>query len=103
MKPISRLLSLAAAAAISMPMMVSAQQNAAVDDEEIEEVTVTGTRSKPRSAADSPVPIDSFSQAQLAQQPTGGLTENLKNLVPSFNATPLTGDGSAMVRSTPSG
>ena len=97
MKTLSRILALAAAAAIAMPATVLAQEGA---EEAIEEVVVTGTRSKPRSAADSPVPIDTFNQAQLAQQPTGGMTENLKNLVPSFNATPLTGDGSSFVRST---
>ncbi len=96
MKVLSRILALAAAAAIAMPATVLAQG----DDEEIEEVVVTGTRSKPRSAADSPVPIDSFNADQLAMQPVGGMTENLKNLVPSFSATPMTGDGSAMVRST---
>ena len=35
MKPISRILAFAAAVAISMPMMVSAQENAATDEEEI--------------------------------------------------------------------
>ena len=95
MKTLSRILVLAAAASVAMPVTVSAQS-----DEEIEEVVVTGTRSKPRSAADSPVPIDSFNAEQLSQQPVGGMTENLKNLVPSFTATPLSGDGSAMVRST---
>jgi len=96
MKTLSRILALAAAASVAMPVTASAQS----DDDPIEEVTVTGTRSKPRSATDSPVPIDTFNQDQLSQQPVGGMTENLKNLVPSFTATPLSGDGSAMVRST---
>ena len=69
MKTLSRILALAAAAAIAMPVTVLAQG----DDEEIEEVVVTGTRSKPRSAADSPVPIDSFNADQLAMQPVGGI------------------------------
>ena len=98
MKSLSRLLALAAAAALSMPMSALAQQDVAADDEEIEEVTVTGTRSKPRSASDSPVPIDSFGADQLAMQPVGDMTESLKNMVPSFTATPLSGDGSAFVR-----
>jgi iron complex outermembrane receptor protein len=98
MNPISRILALAAATAISMPMMVSAQQDAATDEDEIEEVTVTGTRSRPRSVADSPVAIDSFSEEKLDMQPVGDMSETLKNLVPSFTATPLTADGSAFVR-----
>ena len=94
MKPLCRILAIAAAAAIAMPASVLAQ----ADDEEIEEVTVTGTRSQPRSVADSPVAIDSFSETQLDMQPVGDMTESLKNLVPSFTATALTGDASAAVR-----
>jgi iron complex outermembrane receptor protein len=87
--------------AVGMPVQIaSAQSGAETEDELIEEVVSVGTRSKPRSAADSPVPIDSFNAAQLDQQPHGDMTENIKNLVPSFTATPLTGDGSAFVRST---
>jgi len=96
MKTLSRILALAAAAAIAMPATVLAQEGV---DEEIEEVTVTGTRSKARSAADSPVPIDSFGEQELAMQPVGDMTENLKNMVPSFTATPLSADASAFVRS----
>ncbi len=98
MKIPSRVLAFAALAAVSMPAPAVAQ--IATGDDEIEEVTVTGTRSRPRSVADSPVAIDSFSQDQLELQAHGDLTENIKNLVPSFTATALTGDGSAFVRST---
>jgi len=97
MKPLFRLLAIAAAAAIMMPASVVAQEGAD-DEEELEEVTVTGTRSRPRSVADSPVAIDSFSETQLDMQPVGDMTESLKNLVPSFTATTLTGDASAAVR-----
>jgi iron complex outermembrane receptor protein len=92
----------AAIAAVSLPVQIAFAQSggAQSEDELIEEVVTIGSRSKPRSAADSPVPIDSFSAAQLDQQPHGDMTENIKNLVPSFSATPLTGDGSSFVRST---
>ncbi len=70
------------------------------DEKSVEEVLVTGTRSKPRTALDSPVPIDSFSSELLDLQASGDMTENLRNLVPAFTATPFTGDGSAFVRST---
>ena len=63
-----------------------------------EDVVVTGTRSKPRTAIQSPVPIDNFKSEELERQGNGDLTETLKNLVPSFTATPLTGDGSAFIR-----
>ena len=48
----------------------------------------------------SPTPIDGFDDLSLRRQGNGDLTETLKNLVPSFNATPLTGDGAAFVRPT---
>ncbi len=64
------------------------------------DVVVTGTRSKPRTTLSSPVPIDNFVAAVIDKQGNGDLTENLKNIVPSFSATPLTGDGAAFVRPT---
>jgi len=85
----------ALAACGTFPVVGFGQQGTA-----IEEVTVTGTRSKPRTVTDSPVPIDTFGTEQLDLQPSGDMTETLKNLVPSFSATPLTGDGSSFVRST---
>ena len=98
MKALLTLIPLATAMALALPETAVAQQGA--QDDEIEEVTVTGTRSRPRSVADSPVAIDSFGPDALELQAHGDLTENLKNLVPSFTATALTGDGSAFVRPT---
>jgi iron complex outermembrane receptor protein len=64
------------------------------------DVFVTGTRSAGRTAMKSPSPIDGFSSESLRRQGNGDMTETLKNQVPSFNATPLTGDGAAFVRPT---
>ncbi len=64
------------------------------------DILVTGTRSQGRTAIQSPVPIDTFSGLILEKQGNGDLTETLKNVVPSFAATPLTGDGAAFVRPT---
>jgi iron complex outermembrane receptor protein len=64
------------------------------------DVFVTGTRSAGRTAMKSPSPIDGFSSETLRRQGNGDMTETLKNQVPSFNATPLTGDGAAFVRPT---
>jgi iron complex outermembrane receptor protein len=71
-------------------------------DRLLEEVVTTGTRSKkPRTAADSAVPIDVLSGDVFdAYGGTNDLTDNLKALVPSYTATPATGDGSAFVRPT---
>ena len=46
------------------------------------------------------MPIDVIPAVQLQRQGNGDLTETLKNLVPSYTATPLTGDGAAFVRPT---
>ena len=71
-------------------------------NDDIETVTVIGSRSqKPRSAADSPVPVDVISADDLnAMGGTVDLTDSLKSLIPSYTATPATGDGSAFVRPT---
>lgn len=68
----------------------------------LEEVKVLGSRSaKARSAADSPVPVDVISGEEFSSLGNSGdITDNLKTLVPSFTATPATGDGSAFVRPT---
>ncbi len=68
----------------------------------IEEIQVLGSRSqKARSAADSPVPIDVISGDDFSALGNGAdITDNLKALVPSYTATPATGDGSAFIRPT---
>jgi iron complex outermembrane receptor protein len=78
------------------------QSALAQDEESIEEVVTIGSRSaKPRSAADSTVPIDVIGGDEFnAIGGTADLTDNLKSLVPSYTATPATGDGSAFVRPT---
>ncbi len=67
-----------------------------------EEIVVLGSRSvEPRSVTDSPVPVDVITAEEFnAMGNTADLTDNLKALVPSYTATPATGDGSAFVRPT---
>jgi iron complex outermembrane receptor protein len=78
------------------------QSALAQDDEMIEEVITIGSRSaKPRSASDSTVPIDVINADDFnSVGSTADLTDNLKALIPSYTATPATGDGSAFVRPT---
>jgi len=92
-------------AAASMPVQFAAGQTegAQTEDELIEEVVTVGSRNttKPRSVTDSTVPIDVFSGADIAALGnTADITDSLKTLVPSYTATPATGDGSAFVRAT---
>lgn len=87
-----------AAVAFTAPTM--AQESADVGT--IEEVVVIGSRSqKPRTATQSPVPVDSFSNSEFNSVGNAvDITDNLKALVPSYTASPATGDGSAFVRAT---
>jgi len=75
-------------------------EDAAADDSET--VLIIGSRSqKTRTIADSPVPVDILNADDLnAMGGTADLTDVLKTLVPSYTATPATGDGSAFVRPT---
>jgi iron complex outermembrane receptor protein len=75
---------------------------AVAQDEVIEEIVTVGTRSaKPRSASDSPVPVDVLAGDDFNNLGgTADITDNMKANVPSFNATPATGDGSAFIRPT---
>ncbi|MDH3747441.1 MAG: TonB-dependent receptor [Gammaproteobacteria bacterium] len=93
---------LMALAAVLFVASLSSNPVFAQADETIEEVVTVGTRSaKPRSAADSTVPIDVIGGEDFnSLGGTADLTDNLKAFVPSYNATPATGDGSAFVRPT---
>ncbi len=90
--------------AVAVTLVVSGFAPAAsmAQDEVIEEIVTTGTRSKkPRSASDSTVPIDVISGDDFNDLGgTADITDNMKAMIPSFSATPATGDGSAFVRST---
>jgi iron complex outermembrane receptor protein len=83
-------------ASFTQPLAVQAQEGT------LEEVIITGTRSqKPRSATDSPVPVDVFGADDFNSLGNSqDITDNLKSLVPSYTATPATGDGSAFIRPT---
>ena len=70
-------------------------------DDQAEVISILGTRGAPRTVTDSPVAIDVFSGEEFtANGNTADITDNLKSLVPSFTATPATGDGSAFIRPT---
>ena len=67
-----------------------------------EVIVVVGSRApEPRSVLDSPVPIDVITGDDFnTLGNSADLTDNLRTLVPSYTATPATGDGSAFVRPT---
>ncbi len=88
----------------SLPAMAQSSDDSEKKDEEeaiVVEMVVVGSRGKPRTVTDSTVPIDVISAKDFAALGnTADLTDNLKQLVPSYTATPATGDGSAFVRPT---
>ena len=81
---------------------VNAQEaNSQEEQAYVEKIAILGTRGTPRTVTDSPVAIDVFTGEEFtANGNTADITDNLKSLVPSFTATPATGDGSAFIRPT---
>ena len=69
---------------------------------QLEEVVVTGTRSqRERTVSDSPVPVDVLNSEEFNSLGNNAdITDNMKALIPSYTATPATGDGSAFIRPT---
>ncbi|MFQ3236692.1 MAG: iron complex outermembrane receptor protein [Paraglaciecola sp.] len=81
---------------------VNAQEtNTRAQQESVEKIAILGTRGTPRTVTDSPVALDVFSGEEFTSLGNAAdITDNLKALVPSFTATPATGDGSAFIRPT---
>ena len=55
------------------------------DAQGLEEIVVTGSRGRPRTVADSPVPVDVFSAEDLQDVSYTDTNDILRTLVPSFN------------------
>jgi iron complex outermembrane receptor protein len=70
------------------------------DVAQIDDVIVTGVRGAPRSAIDSPTPVDVFNAEQLQQGAQTGVFESVRYLVPSFNLPARAGGGSSTVIAT---
>ncbi|MBB3167665.1 TonB-dependent receptor plug domain-containing protein [Simiduia aestuariiviva] len=65
----------------------------------LEEVVTIGSRTKPRSVTESPVPVDVISARDLAQTGSSDMLDMLKGSVPSFNVhdQPIS-DAASMIR-----
>ncbi|MCB1644251.1 MAG: TonB-dependent receptor [Pseudomonadales bacterium] len=87
--------------AIAMSIASSAGMSAVAlaDDAAMEEVVVTGTRGKPRTVADSPVPIDVFNSDAIDAVSHTDTNNVLQTLVPSYNVSrqPIS-DGATFIR-----
>ena len=85
---------------VSAPFTTTAIAQEA-ESQDIEKIAVLGTRGAPRTVTDSPVAVDVFSGKEFTSLGNAAdITDNLKALVPSYTATPATGDGSAFIRPT---
>ena len=75
------------------------EQNAQHDDLADEVVVSIGTRSQPRTAADSAVPVDVFGPEDIESVHSADLVDAVKTIVPSFNVDrqPIS-DGASFVR-----
>ena len=81
-------------------LAATAQELAMTDAVSVQEtVTVTGARGKPRSVADSPVPIDVLAEDELLDVPFTDANDIIKTLVPSYSLSrqPIS-DGGTFVR-----
>ncbi len=75
----------------SIPFLVTStasgqeETGQAMEDEQIEEITVVGSRRLDRSAADSPVPVDVLEGEDLLTHGANDMDELLSTFVPSYN------------------
>jgi iron complex outermembrane receptor protein len=85
--------------ASTMSFSVLAEESAAEKDKEVEKIAVVGTRSAPRSIADSPVPIDIIGGDDLSKSGSSDMLDLLVSQVPSFNvrAQPIS-DAATLIR-----
>ena len=60
------------------------------EDNALNEIVLVGSRGKPRTAFDSPVPIDNIKISELTQTGQGVLDQQLMFKVPSYNSTQAT-------------
>ena len=77
------------AAAVSVALgtapLYAAEEADAVEKEKVERIAVVGSRSAPRSVADSPVPIDIVGGDELGKNASSDMLDMLQAAVPSFN------------------
>ena len=104
MKPSTKL-RLAVLLGLQVPFFVGfsqsalAQEEAAVETMEIEEIISTGTRARARSVEDSPAPVDVLTGDYFADQGDTDLSNLLRTVVPSYNVnTQPISDAATIVR-----
>jgi len=69
----------------SVPVVAQAQIGNEAQAEKIERIAVVGSRTAPRSVAESPVPIDIIAGDELGKNASSDMLEQLQGAIPSFN------------------
>ncbi len=84
---------------VMMSPSIYAQDAEQTDDANLEKIVVTGSRGAPRTVADSPVPVDVFTEGDLVSVPFTDTNDILKTLVPSYSLSrqPIS-DGASFIR-----
>jgi iron complex outermembrane receptor protein len=78
-------LAIAVGAALTHTSLYAAEDNAGIKAEDVERIAIVGSRSIPRSVADSPVPIDIVGADELGKNASTDMLDMLQAAVPSFN------------------
>ena len=95
----ARFLSPAIALALVAPAVYAPVALAQEDAADLEEIIVTGSRGRPRTVSDSPVPVDVFGAEDIEAISYTDTNDIIKTLVPSFNISrqPIS-DGASFIR-----
>ncbi len=78
-------LALAVGAALCAAPVYAEELATTEEIKDVERIAVVGTRSSPRSVADSPVPIDIVGGDELGKNASSDMLDMLQAAVPSFN------------------
>lgn len=84
----SRVTALTLAVSVALgtaPAYSQESQNQIKEEKDVERIAVVGTRSSPRSVADSPVPIDIVGGDELGKNASSDMLDMLQAAVPSFS------------------
>ncbi|MFT7006035.1 MAG: iron complex outermembrane receptor protein [Colwellia sp.] len=82
---------------VAIPVLAADNDSAKADTDEV--IVVVGSRSAPRSVADSPVPIDVTGGKELMANGTSDMSSILRTVTPSYNVNAQSiNDGATIVR-----
>ncbi|MCP5076679.1 MAG: TonB-dependent receptor plug domain-containing protein, partial [Psychromonas sp.] len=79
-------LALAVGVALGTAPSYAAEEADSVKEEKIERIAVVGSRTSPRSVADSPVPVDIIGGDEMGKNASSDMLDMLQGAIPSFNA-----------------